>query len=226
MYNGIIADLTVFNNAERLRTCLRAASRDYRVAIASDIYSLIRKENWEDLSALLCNWEWNVKRDKLIKWHTSSEFRATCKDAIGLFSPCIETMEKLSDEESKVLQLVSQLIEQGSAKVVRVAKELILTSTVKNFPVLSFTRHAKRWFKTCKNVMILEFSDAKDTASKAKTEIKTRVNKAGWKGRIYLFIFSTATGKLLQEILPPPVGTVVGVIGGLVICVLTDGRKI
>ena len=226
IYRGIIVDPTVFNDVERLRLFLRSKlSKEYSVAIASDIYFMIKEGMWEDLSALLCNWEWNAKRDKLTKWHKSPEFRALCKEAIGLIAPCAEIMEKISDEERKLLRQVSEVIEKGSPRIVKIVKEFIKTSIVKNFPILSFTRHAKRWFKACKNVMIMEIADAKNTVSKAKIDIKIRVDRAGWEGRIFLFIFSTVTGEVLETALPPPVGKIIGVTGGFVICVLTDGKK-
>lgn len=229
LYEGIIVDPTVFNDAERLRVFLRSKlSEDYTVAIASEIYFTIADELWEDLSALLSSWEWNVKRDKLTEWHKSPEFHDLCKEVIGLVIPCGQIMEEISNEERQLQQQVSKTIEQGSPRIVDIVKEFITTSIVKKFPVLSFTRHARRWFKTCKNVVIVEISDAKNSVSKAKRGIKMRVDRAGWRGYIFLFIFSLVADRLLETALPQPVGAVIGKTsaGSFLIGVLADGKRI
>jgi len=228
MYQGIIIDPTVFNDRERLRSFLDSMlSKKYRNVITSDIYFLIRDGNWDELSELLQNWEWNRSKKKLIEWHKNKEFIALCKDVIGVVVPCTRILEELNNEERNVLQKIFQIIEPSSPRMVKLAKELIMTSVVKKFPILSYSKHAKRWFKNCKNVLIIEITDAKNTLSKAKSDIKMRVSESGWKGFIELFVFGVVVDKALENALPQPVGSLVGYISGgsFIVGVLVNGKK-
>jgi len=228
-FQGIIVDLTVFNEAERLDSFLKSKLyKKHRVGVASDIYFMIKDEKWEELSKLLQNWEWNVQKRKLTEWHKRQEFRALCKDIIGLVDPCRRILEELSNEERNLLEQISKAIEPGSPRTVEIAKELIVTSVVKKFPVLSYTRHAKRWFKDCKSVVIMEITDAKNSVSKAKRDIKIRIKESGWSGFIGLFIFGWVVNKVLEIALPAPVGHIVGFASGgsLIVGVLANGKKI
>jgi len=228
MFQGIIIDLAVFNDAERLRSFSKSMlNKDYIIAIASDIYFMIKEGMWEELSELMQNWEWNTKREKLIKWHKTQEFRALCKDVVDVVVPCGRILEELSDDEKNVLKQLSKVIEPGSPRIIEIAKEFIKTSVVKRFPILSYTKHARRWFKNCKNVLTMEIMDAPNSVSGVKKDIKIRVEKAGWRGYIYLFIFGLVADTVLEVALPPPIGTIIGKTsaGSFVIGVLADGKK-
>jgi hypothetical protein len=228
MFQGIVVDSTVFNDAERLRSFLKSVlTKEYKIAIASDIYFGIKNGKWDELSELLINWEWNVKKEKLVIWHKSQEFRALCKDVIGLVVPCASVLEKLNDDERDILQRVSRIVEPNSPRMVRIAKEFVLTSVVKKFPILSYTKHAKRWFKSCKNVIIMEIADAKNSVSRAKRDIKRKVEEAGWYGYVGLFIFGLVADRALESALPPPIGALIGnaAAGSFIIGVLANGKK-
>jgi hypothetical protein len=229
LFRGIIIDPTVFNDAKRLHSFLESMlSKEYEVCIASDIYYTIEDGKWEELSKILQNWEWNKRKEELIEWHKSPEFRALCKDVIGLVVPCGRILEELSGDERKVLQQVSKVIEPSSPQMVKMAKEFIMTSVVKRFPILSYTKHARWWFVKCKNVMIMEVTDAKNSISKAKRDIKLRIEDSGWKGWIGLFVFGVVVDIALQSVLPPPLGILLEYASGgsFIIGVIANGKKI
>jgi hypothetical protein len=223
---GIVIDPTVFNAAERLRLIPEVLAREYRVGISSDIYFMVEGEEWEDLSEVLRNWEWNRRRQELAEWHHSRKFKAMCGEVLSRVVPCSSLLQDLNEEEKKRKQKFESTV-WGSPRIVEIAKELVKISTVKSSPVLSFTRHAKRWFKTCRNVLILDIADAWNSTSEAKKRLKKRVTEAGWEGYLVVFFFGLTTDKILESLLPPPVGSIIGFTSGgsFVVGVLADGEK-
>jgi hypothetical protein len=227
VFQGIIVDPTVLNDAEKLRSFLKSMlHKEYKIAISSDIYFSIKNGEWDELSKLLRNWQWNTGKEELLEWHRSQEFRALCEDFVSLVLPCSYVLEDLNDEEKRILKEVSEIIEPGSPRVVKIVKEFIKTSVVKRFPILSYTKHARRWFKSCKNVIIMEITDAKNSVSQAKENIKRRVEEAGWNGFIFVSIFGLVAGVVLESVLPQPFGKIIGTSGGLVVGVIANGKKI
>jgi len=224
----VITDPTVFNDAERLRTFVRSSFlSEKKFLVSSDLYRLVREEDWAELSDALCKWERGFGKRKILSWHASDEFRVLCRTVVDSAIDCHTLLSDIGPDEREYLEMASEIVGFGSPWPIKISKELIVSSVVKRIPVLSYTRHAKEWFKRSGRVVILEISDAKNSISKVKTGIKKKVEQAGWKGYVYVFVFGLAIDKAFEAALPSPVGKIIGSVNGasFVVGVIADGKK-
>jgi len=225
---SVITDPTVFNDAERLRTFVRSSFlSEKKFLISSDLYRLVRKEDWTELSDALCKWERGFRKREILSWHASDEFRLLCQTVVDSAIDCRTLLSDIGPDERETLEIASEIVGFGSPWPIRISKELIVSSVVKRIPVLSYTRHAKEWFKRSGRVVVLEISDAKNSISRVKTGIKKKVEQAGWSGYVFVFVFGLAIDKAFEAALPSPVGEIIGYANGasFVVGVIADGKK-
>jgi len=226
-YKGILIDPTPLNDERRLDAFLKGnLQKEYNIGISSDIYHLIKEEKWKDLSEVLASWEWNVRRARLIEWHRSERFYKMCRRLAEVVSPCTSIMAELTEEEKSLFSKVSEMIGPASPRMVEMAKELIMTSVAKKYPILSYTRHSRNWFKKCGSVVLLQIHDARNMVHNIKKNIKTKIRDAGWTGLLLLYVFGLVADRLL-EAFPQPIPRLLGYLsaGGLIVAVIADGTE-
>ena len=225
----ISLDPTVFNSRHRLSSLLESRLiQERKLVIPTLINSLIVDQKWEELSSLLRRWEWNASRPRLREWHASADFKRKCKTLVEVCLPYNQIMRELSREEEELLSKVSSALKTESPRVVEIAKEIVRGAVIKKAPHFSYTKHARRWFKELRNVLIMEISDATNSASKAKKGIKLEIERAGWKGYVTVFFFELVADSALATVIPPPIGPMLAGFsaGSFVVGVLADGTKV
>jgi len=176
----------------------------------------------------LGRWEWNASRSRLREWHESADFRRKCKTLTEIGVPYNQIMRELSSEEEEMLSRVTSALRTESPQVLEIAKEIVRGAVVKKIPHFSYTKHARRWFKDLQSVLIIEISDATDTASRAKTKIKQKIEHAGWKGYITVFFFELVADSALATAIPPPIGPMLAGLsaGSFLVGLLANGKKV
>jgi hypothetical protein len=202
--NAIIVDPTVLNTRERLKVFLESMIfKSYTSFLPSAIGSLIKEGNWNDLIALLRQWEWTLDRRKSEEWFGSPDFKVLCKRLVEVCVSFENIKEELSPVERDTLSVVHAILGSESPIIVDLAKELVEAAITKRASIFSYTRHVKRWLKSLRRVIILEISEKTDVLAQAKKGIKTRLRNAGWRGSIYVLLLNISTGLVLTSALPP-----------------------
>lgn len=225
----ISLDPTVLNTRHRLNSFLKSKLvEEHKLVIPTIINSSIVDLKWDELSSLLGRWEWNASRSRLREWHASADFKRKCKTLVEICVPYNQIMRELSSEEEELLSKVTSALRTESPQVVEIAKEIVRGAVVKKAPHFSYTKHARRWFKELQNVLIMEISDATDTASRAKTRIKLKIEHAGWRGYITVFFFELVADSALATAIPPPIGPMLAGLsaGSFLVGLLANGKKV
>lgn len=227
--SSLTIDPTVLNTRKRLTVFLdRMIHKKYTIFLPSLISTFIKKEQWEDLTKILRQWEWNLDRAQSEEWFKSSDFKNYCRQ-LGEVCLTLEGIrEKLSPEEREQLSKIFSIIRYESPRIVEIAKELVAVSIIKRGGIVSYTRHLKRWLKNLRRVLIIEISEKTNAVSVAKAEIRERFSQAGWKGRLFVTFLSVTTALALSGVLPPLINKALDVILAelaeeAIICVITNG---
>jgi hypothetical protein len=228
--NAIVVDPTVLNTRERLKVFLESMIfKSYTSFLPSAIGSLIKKEKWNELIALLRQWEWTLDRRKSEEWFGSTEFKVLSKRLLEVCISFENIKQELSPKERKMLSVVHAILGSESPIIVDLAKELVETALTKHASILSYSRHLKRWLKSLRRVIILEISEKTDALAQAKKDIKAKLHNAGWKGSIYVSLLNITTGLVLTGTLPstlsPYIASILTDIGeDIVVIILMNGK--
>ena len=202
--SSIVVDPTVLNTRRRLTAFLESMiCKKYVTFLPSLIFSLIQKEEWDELASLLRRWEWNLNKARSEEWFKSNDFKNLCRQLTEVCASFERAREELSPEETELLLRVQRIIGYESPRIVELAKELITIAITKRGGIVSYTRHLKRWLKEFRRVMIFEITEKTDALSRAKTEIKNMIRNAGWKRRIFVTFLSITTGVALNSVFAP-----------------------
>ena len=202
--SSIVVDPTVLNTRRRLTTFLESmVCKKYVTFLPSLIFSLIQKEEWNELVSLLRKWEWNLEKARFEEWSKSTDFKNLCRQLSEVCVSFERVREELSPEERELFSRVQEIIGYESPEIVELAKELIEIALTKKGGIVSYTRHLKTWLKEFRRVMVFEITEKTDALSRAKTEIKNRIRKAGWKKRIFVTFLSLTTGVALNSVFAP-----------------------
>jgi hypothetical protein len=200
---AIVVDPTVLNTRERLTVFLESMVYKKHVAFLPPlIFSLIQKEEWNELVSLLRRWEWNVDKARSEEWFKSNDFKNLCRRLSEVCVSFEKVREELSPDERELLSRVRQIIGYESPEIIELAKELIEIAITTRGGIVSYTRHLKRWLKSLRGVLILEISEKADAFSAAKAEIKDIFRNAGWEGRIFVTFLNIAAALALASVLP------------------------
>lgn len=227
---GVVAvDPTILNTRERLTAFLESMiCKEGTVFLPSLISSFIQKRKWDELVGLLRGWEWNLDKSKSERWFESRDFKSLCHRLNAVCLSFERIREELGAEERELLSRVLDTIGYESPSLIELAKELLAIAVTKKGRIVSYTRHLKRWLKSLRKVLILEISEKTNALAQVKADIKSRIRRAGWKGRVFVTSLTMITALALVWALPPLVNwaldTVIAELGeGIIVGVITNG---
>lgn len=210
---AVVVDPTILNTRERLKVFLESMIfKEYSSFLPSAISSLIKEGKWDELVALLRQWEWNLDSRKSEEWFNSYDFKDLCKQLNEVCISYENIEEELSQSERKTLSIVRDILGPESPILVDLAKELVTIATTKQAGIVSFTRHLKRWLKSLRGVLILEISEKTSAISAAKADIKKRFRDAKRKGKVFVTFLSIVATVALTGVLPSGFNWVLGTI--------------
>lgn len=222
----LVVDPSVFNFRGRLRSFILSGLLErYKVYIPSLIYELMGSESWEKVTDILRGWEtFNMLKPRIASWHGTDEFKELILMVYEKTEPISSLLSELSQEERVRLEFFSEIIKTESPDSIRIVKELLKAAFVKGVKVLSYSSNILRWLRDIPGVALYFLGRGRNRLHNWKVNIKRSVDRAGWKGQIFVWVVGVVAGSAVEAAFKIPLGPAQLV--DLLVVLIADGVKV